>query len=239
MDILNQQSRQSIYFSVSYVISSPWSVDAVGRLDFQKALADQKLDFPQTRAGIHDFILLRNEPSQLQVKAASLGPAVSSISISSDRPANSLEYFCKEADAVCGSYRQTWLKEQFQILRCKATIRHLYSCSEHAFKCLWEDRLGQDPKDFRFLGDKPVLGGGLRFVMPPISTEKEPVQIEIKIESFFRESNKFFIETIFEWPKPRVVQAEGKFDPAFRLTTAEKYAVTKVCDFLNLPDQLD
>jgi hypothetical protein len=47
-----------------------------------------------------------------------------------------------------------------------------------------------------------VLGGGLRLVMPPVKEGAEPVQIEIKIESFFRESQKLFIETFFVWPQP-------------------------------------
>lgn len=232
MQGFNRESRQSIYFDVSYVIASQWSSDTMKRLDFQKTLAQQRLDFPKTAVGPHDFTLVRTEQSPLQIKVASLGPRVSNISISSENPVHSLELFGKEAEAVCDAYRQTWLQGQCQILQCNARIRHLYSCNDHAFKYLWEDWLGQNPQDFHYLGKRPVLGGGLRLVMPPLKEETEPFQIEIKIESFFQESKKMFIETFFVWPKPRLLPPDVKFDPEFRLKRVEKYAAREVCDFV-------
>ena len=232
MQGLNLESRQSIFFSVSYIIASQWSCDAMKRLDFQRELAQKQLDFLQTRTGVNDFTLVRAEPSALFVKSASLGPNVSSISVSSERPAYDLELFAKEAEAVCDAYRQTFLQQQCQILKCSAVVRHLYSCREHAFKYLWEDRLGQNPQDFHHLGERPVLGGGLRLVIPPMKDDEEPVQIEIKVESYFREANKMFIETLFVWPKPRLLPPDEKFDPQLRLENVEEYAVTRVCDFV-------
>lgn len=236
MEGLNRESKQSIYFSVSYILAHEWPSNAVERLDFQKALAEQQLDFPQTYVGVRDFRLTRKEPSPLQVKTASLGPRVSNITISAERPTYSLDLFCKEADAVCDAYKETWLKGGCQILQCAATIRHLYSCGNHAFKYLWEGRLGQKPEDFHYLGKRPVLGGGLRLVMPPIKEPSEPVQIEIKIESFFQESKKMFIETVFVWPQPRLLPKDKKFDPEFRLKKVEKYAISKVYDFVVPPE---
>ncbi len=232
MQSFNRESRQSIYFGVGYVVASQWSPDPIKRLDFQKVLAEKQLDFPQTRVGTHDFTLIRTEQSPLQVKAASLGPRVSSISVSSERPVDTLELFGKEAEAVCNAFRQIWFEQQCQILQCNATIRHLYSCGEHAFKYLWEDRLGQSPEDFSCLGARPVLGGGLRLVMPPVKDEPEPVQIEVKIESFFRESKSMFIDTAFTWPKPMLLAAEAKFEPQKRLIATEDYATSKVLDFV-------
>jgi len=229
---LNRDSRQSIYFSVGYTIVSEWPSGTMQWLDFQKVLAENQLDFPQTSVGARDFTLIRREPSPLQVKIASLGPRVSRILISSERPVHSLEYFCKEADVVCSAYGETFLQQESQILQCGVTIRHLYSCQDHAFKYLWEERLGQKPEDFSYLG-KPVLGGGLRLVMPPSKDSAEPVQIEIKVESFFRESQKMFVETVFVWPQPRLLQSDAKFDPAIRLTEVEKYATSKVWDFIS------
>lgn len=136
MEGFNTETRQSIYFGVGYVIASQWFSDAMKRLDFQKALAEQQLDFPKTSVGPHDFTLVRTEPSALQVKLASLGPRVSSISINSERPVHTLDFFAKEADAVCDAYRRTWLQGQCQILQSNATVRHLYSCKDHAFKML-------------------------------------------------------------------------------------------------------
>jgi hypothetical protein len=235
MEGFNRESRQSIYFEVTYVIANELPSDPMQRLDFQKSLAQMQLDFPQTSGGSHAFALVRTEPSAFQIKMSSLGARVSNLSMSSKRPVHSLELFCKEAEAVCDAYRDTWLKQQTQVLQCNARIQHLYSCRQHAFKYLWEDRLGQDPKDFTYLGKRPVLGGGLRLVMPPTKEDAEPVQIEIKIESFFPELGKMFIETSCVWPKPRLMTKSDRFDPEMRLKRAEKYAVTEVCDFLLQP----
>ncbi len=246
MDTFNIESRQSIYFEIRYVIAVEWLSDTLKRLDFQRALADKQLDFPQTGGGAKDFTLVRKEPSALQVKIASLGPRVSSISVSSERPAHTLELFSKEAEAVCEAYRQAVIKGQCQLLQCGARIRHLYSCREHAFKYLWEDRLCQDPQDFRYLGGRPVLGGGLRLFMPPVKLpaqtkekevwgpqeDEEPVQIEVKIESFLQEAKKMFVETLFAWPKPRLLSEDEMFDAEFRLKTTEDYATGQVCDFI-------
>jgi len=231
MQNFNRESRQSIYFDISYIIAREWTADIMKRLQFQKMLAEKQLDFPQTGAGPGDFTLARTEPSPLQVKVASLGPRVSSIFIGSENPAYTLELFAKEAKAVCGAYRQTWLSEPCQILQCSARIRHLYSCQDHAFKYLWENRLGQRPQDFHHLG-KPVLGGGLRLVMPPLKEDAEPVQIEIKTESFLRESKKIFVETFFLWPQPKLLAENMNFDVEARLKSVEKYATANVCDFI-------
>ena len=235
MEGLNRESRQSIFFNVHYIIAGAWIPDKRKFLDFQSALLERQLEFSESRLGSRNFVLVRKEQSPLQVKVASLGPQVSNISVQSERPAHTLDLFCMEADAVCYAYRQTWLNEPCQILRCDANIRHLYSCTNHAFKYLWEERLGQKPQDFHYLGKRPVLGGGLRLVMPPTPEDTEPVQIEIKIESFFQESKKMFIETLFVWPQPRLLPSDKKFDPRFRLKRVEKYAISEICDFLLKP----
>ena len=232
MSSLNPHSLQSIYFSVNYIIALEWPSHAAKRLDFQKRLAEYKVDFDQSRVGQRDFVLVRTEPSHFMVKIASLGPRVSNISISSERPEHTLDNFTRESEAVCNAYQEVFLSQPCQILQCGVNIRHLYSCQEHAFKYLWETRLNQDPVDFAFLGKKPVLGGGLRLVIPPVMGETEPVQIEVKIESFFQESNKMFVETAFVWPQPRLLPIEKKFDSTIRLQRVEKYAKREVWEFL-------
>lgn len=168
---------------------------------------------------------------------ASLGPDVSNVLVTSVKPAYNLELFIKEADAVYEAYRQTWIESRLcQIVRCDATIRHLYSCSEHAFKYLWEMRLGQKEDDFRYLGGRPILGGGLRLVVP-ITKEPDPAHIEVKIESFLEETKEMFIETQFVWPQPRLLQASDKFDPGRRLNAVEQYAIKQVCDFILKPKE--
>jgi hypothetical protein len=145
MEDLNPDSRQSIYFSVSYAVVTEWLSDKKKQLNFLKALLESQLDFSDIKSEAHSFTLLRKEQSSLQVRVASLGPQVSNILVKSDGPAYNLDLFAKEADAVYGAYRETYLKGECQVLQCDAIIRHLYSCSNHAFKYLWETRLGQKP----------------------------------------------------------------------------------------------
>ena len=236
MNGLNRETRESIFFGVNYVIAIAWEPDKKRQLDFEKALLERGLEFPETRSGLRNLILVRNSQSPLEVRLASQGPQVSNIIVRSERPLRSLEVFVKEAEAVCDAYCQTWIKERCQILQCDATIRHLYSCQEYAFKYLWEERLGQEGKDFHYLGKGPVLGGGLRLVIPATKDKPEPTHIEIKIESFFQDSRKMFVETHFVWPQPRLLKGEIKFDPEFRLKCVEKYAISKVCDFVLKPE---
>jgi hypothetical protein len=236
MSGLNRESRQSIYFGVGYVIATPWVSDKGRQLDFQRSLLEHQLDFSDIRADERSFTLIRKDQSPLQIRLASLGPQVSNIIIKSEGPVHNIDLFSKEADAACDAYRQTWLGQGCHILQCDATIRHLYSCTDHAFKYLWKTRLGQQPHDFYHLGKRPVLGGGLRLVIPPIREDVELTQIEIKIESFLRESQKMFIETLFVWPQNRLLGKESKFDPEFRLKLVEKYAITEVWNFLVKPE---
>jgi len=239
MDVPNKGSKQTIYSNISYVLAIEWPGDPMARLDFQKRLAENQLEFSRTDTGIRDFTFVRTDPSHLHIKVASLGPRVSSLAITAERPANTLGLFTKEAEFVCECFRKIWLSQPTQILQCGVTLRHLYSCSDHAFKYLWEDRLGQKPEDFACLQKKPVLGGGLRLVIPPATKEENPVQIEIKIESFFQESKKIFVETVFVWPQPRLLSTEMKFDPSSHLTKVEEFATNEVWQFLTKTAKTD
>jgi hypothetical protein len=105
----------------------------------------------------------------------------------------------------------------------------LYETSaEHAFQELWEMRLRQPPDSLAVLG-RPVLGGGLRFVMPPQPDDPEPVQIEVKIESFLRDTKKIFVETQFAWPSP---MSPGAPFPVNRLEQVNKYIEESVISFI-------
>ena len=237
MEGVNRESRTSIHFSTSYIIARVWRPDKTVAVDFQKALLENELDFAQTNIWPNMFKLLRTEPSNLQIKLESLGPQVSSIQVSSLNPQYDLEMFGKEAAAACDAHQRTWQKGGCQIINCSAKIQHLYSCREHAFKYLWETRLGQVGADLRCLGARPVAGGGLRLVMPPYAAEgAEPCSIEIRIESFLREQKKLFVETAFTWPRPRLLRETEKFDPQERLRIVQRYATEQVWDFLVLKE---
>lgn len=233
MDAINRDSRTSVHFGISYVIAAAWPCDKTKTVAFQKALLDNGLDFSQTNFAPNRFTLFRVEPSNLQIKLESPGPQVSSIHVLSANPQYDLDMFTRDTDAVCRAYQQTFPAKQYQILQTIARIRHLYSSSDHAFKYLWETRLGQSPQDFQCLGQRPVAGGGLRLIMPPHQKEGEqPCSIELRIESFLREMRKLFIETAFTWPKARMLAGDERFDAGERLRTIENYATNEVWTFL-------
>jgi hypothetical protein len=148
-------------------------------------------------------------------------------------PQYDVEMFAKEASAVTSAYQKTWRLPQYQILSTGGCIRHLYSARVHAFQYLWEERLGQSPQDFALLGHRPVAGGGLRLSIPPHQKEGgQPVSIEIRIESFLRESQKLFVETVFTWPQPRVIAEGENFDCQTHLRQVESFAAEQVWDFI-------
>lgn len=233
MEVINRETRTSIYFSMTFVLGAAWRHDNAKSVEFQKALLDNGLEFAQTMANSGSFTLLRNEPSNLQIKLESAGPGVSGLHIISANPQYDLDMFIRDASAACVAYQKTWPTGQYQIIRCAAKIQHLYSCQTHAFKYLWETRLGQSGKDFASLGPGSVAGGGLRLVMPPASVSgSEPRSSEIRIESFLREPGKLLIETGFVWPRPRIVQTDQDFGCGRSLKELEKYAVNEVWAFL-------
>lgn len=235
MNGFNIDSKRTHHYGVNYVIAIPWATDRQKILTFQQALLEHKIEFSETKTNNNFMELTRKEESNLKLRIASVGPDVSNVLVTSGRPSYNLELFIEEADAIYDAYRQTWLKNKpCQIVRCDTTIRHLYSCKEHAFKYLWETRLGQKEDDFKYLGGRPILGGGLRLVIP--ATKDEPRHIEIKIESFFGSTQDMFIETQFLWPQPRLLKAKENFDPGYRLNSVEKYATNEVCDFLLKPE---
>ena len=235
MQTVNQQSKTSVYFGVNFVIAAPWAPDKSQMVDFQKALLDNGLDFSQTNMQGNNFILVRQQPSPLQVRLEANGPQVSSIHVFAQNPTCDLDMFIRDAVAVCGAYQQTWTAPQYQLIRRAVKIQHLYSCQDHAFKYIWENRLGQSPDDFRSLGGRPVAGGGLRLVMPPHAQQgMEPRSAEIRIESFLREQRQLFVETSFVFPQPVVLKGDQTFEPGELLQNLEQYASNEVWDFLTL-----
>lgn len=233
MEPINKESKTSIHFSVTYVIASQWTPEKGRALDFQKALLDNGLDFSQSNITATKHTLFRAEQSPLRVVIESNGPQVSSLHVIAQNPNCDLDMFTRDASAVCLAFQQTWPADQYQIVRRAAKVHHLYSCNTHAFSYLWEKRLGQSPEDFKTLGGRPVAGGGLRLVMPPFVKEgEEPKSIEIRIESFMRETTKLFIETAMVWPKPAFIKRDEKLTPQTLMEETEKYAANEVWNFL-------
>ncbi|MBE0537022.1 MAG: hypothetical protein IH624_15265 [Phycisphaerae bacterium] len=234
MDALNRESRTSVHFMVSYMLAGAPAFEQSRAVDFQKALLDNGLEFTQTNIRPRNFMLLRQDPSNLQVKLDSPGPQITGLHTIANNPTYDIDMFARDALAVTDAYRQTWPAPHYQIIRATAKVSHLYSSQEHAFKYLWETRLGQSPEDFKRLGPRPVAGGGLRLMIPPHAVAgEEPRSIEIRIESFLREPRKLLVETTFAWPQPKVLAKDDAFDIPQRLESLETYAVNEVWTFVS------
>ncbi|MBN1816217.1 MAG: hypothetical protein JW828_02580 [Sedimentisphaerales bacterium] len=233
MEPINRESRTSVRFQISYVLAFPWMADTARSVEFQKALLDQGLEFGQVNVTEKRLTLTRQQPSHLQIRLDSPGPQVAQIQILSANPGYDIDLFSRDAEAATAAYKQAWRLEQCQLIQTSAVIHHLYSSRDHAFKYLWEGRLGQSPEDFKTLGSRPVAGGGLRLLLPPHqqSQDQEPQSIEIRAESFLREPQKLLIETIFIWPRPRSLQPGEDFSPARYLQQVEEFAAVEVWNF--------
>ena len=233
MEWIHRNSKTTSHFGLQYLLAGQRQTDRAKTVDFEKALLDHGLDFSQTNLYEKGFLLTRSQPSQLQIKLESPGPQVMGLQIVSQNPQVDLDLFCRDAEAVIGAFAVTWPAEQYQVLTATAKIHHLYSSETHAFKYLWEQRLRQQPEDFKILGNRPVAGGGLRLLMPPHAVDGgRAVSIEIRIESFLRETNKLFVETIFTWPQPQMITADQGFDPRGLMGEVEAFAANELWEFM-------
>ncbi len=114
--------------------------------------------------------------------------------------------FPKIAAAVGEIYLRVFSDPKPQVFAQKdGSIRKLYSCSPeypHAFQYIWEKMLGKSSAELSVLG-KPILGGGLRFVMPP--TPNEPIETQVRIESFIQDPKLLWVEGTMKWVQPEKV----------------------------------
>jgi len=230
---INRESKTSVHFGMNFLIAGTWGHEKGALLNFQKALLDAGLEFSQPGTRPTGFTLVRTEPSPLQITLETTNPQIHTLQIISGNPQYDLEMFGRDVEAVTGAYQKTWPMPQYQILNTSGCIRHLYSAKVHAFQYLWEQRLGQTPQDFQMLGNRPVAGGGLRLLIPPHQQAGgEPTSIEIRIESFMRETQKLFVETVFTWPRPRVVVEQAGFESLARLNEVESFAANEIWNFI-------
>lgn len=228
-------SREIIHMGINYVISPAPVINKRIQLDFQNSLLDQGIDFARVAINEQEILVAREAPTSLEIKVIAVPAApVGQLLVVAPFPNRDLSMFAEEVKAITNAFDSTWPAKNRQIISSDATLRDLYETSgEHAFQELWEIRLGQSSDALNMLG-RPVLGGGLRFVMPPQPDDLEPIGIEVKIESFLRDTRKIFVETQFTWqPMP----AGAVFDPVKRLNQINQYVEEKVIPFITGGDQ--
>lgn len=231
---MNPNSRQTIHIGMNFNFLPMVTIDRRSYIDFQNALLEEGIEISNTTLQEkHEITLRRDMPSHLEVKIIALGPpAVGQLLIIAPHPSCDVELFIQEAEAVIRAFDTTWQEKNRHLMRSDATIRSLFETdAEHAFKELWETRLQQTEQSLAIFG-RPVLGGGLRFVMPPKVDDTIPVQIEVKIESFLLDTKKIFVETQFIWPFPN--PSDQSFDPKTRLHQVDNFIKEKVLSFIHV-----
>ncbi len=228
--MIKTNDRMSLHFGVNYLLVPFQELGEKFHIEFQRNLIGEGLAFSALKKESKPTKWMFNrdlDPGPLQIMVGEAGPQVGQIVIAASQPNRSLEVFTKEAQAVCRSFTKTW-PGKYQIIHRDVTIRSLYPTEgEHAFEYLWEGMLGQTGKKISIL-NRRVLGGGLRVVMPP--ENPEDAVIEIKIESFFEDPQKIFIETQFTWGNP--LPPTDNIDPAGILELVEEYGTEEVLNFL-------
>jgi len=225
---MDKNSRRTVYAGVNYVFAPPVSVKGDARFALQKYLDDSDIQITDTKDEQNKYILTRKTQMPLEMQIL-LAPQIGQLLIlAPELGTRSLEYFTKEADEIASIFERIWGKRQ--IIACDATIRDLYgSSSEHAFQELWEERLQQPSSSLQPFG-RPVLGGGLRFVMPPTSNSPHTPLIEVKIESFLPDTKKIFLEVQCLWQQPQ--SPDKSLDPGLKLHFVDDYLMNEVIRFI-------
>lgn len=226
-------TRRSLHNGINFLVVPAPLIDQPRILRFQQELSIQQIEFQRVERKGNNFLLASSDPQRLEVKIGMAAPQVGQLLIVLPHPNVGLEDFIETAEIICGVFRNVW-PEPAGIISRDTTIRHLYqSDGNHGFKYLWETRLGQSNRSLANLG-RPVLGGGLRLFMPPREAQAhepqiEP-QIEVKIESYLRDSQLLFVETQFSWPQP--IPINDGLIPRALLEAVNQYATTEVINFI-------
>jgi hypothetical protein len=227
-------SRHPIHMGINFVMSPPPVINPQSYLRFQEALVSCSVDFTNAirveERQENRIEVVRGGPTPLQIVviASALQPIGQLLIIATPEPGRSLPYFVQEAEQVVEAFQITWPAPERQIVKKDVALRDLYeTSSDHAFRELWEIRLRQSSDSLSAFG-RPVLGGGLRFVMPP--GESNPAQVEVRIESFLRDTSRVFVEVQFAWPGPGL--AGQSLDPRGPLTEADDFITSEVHSFM-------
>lgn len=227
---MKTQSRVIVHAGINFISVPVPLVVPQTLLAFQQAVLTHGLEYNRVDAPKNSISLFRDVPYPLQITVASNESQVGQLLIVTPQPKGSLDLFIKEAEAAVQAYESVWTVANRQIVHVDATIRQLYeTTSQHAFQELWESRLGQSSQALSIFG-RPIRGGGLRFVMDPIP-EDLPAQIEVKIESFLRDTTKIFVETQFTWPS--VATSQSTFNVRERIEKMNSYIEANVQPFIS------
>lgn len=230
---MRPESRRVIHIGINFWVSPAPDINARKGLEIQDALLMRGVEYDSFEAlsdGIH---LVRGNPMlDVRIKVDP-GQPFGQVLVLAPQPNRPVDVFREEAQEVIRAFEQVWPCSPRQVVRSDATLRELYETTDggHAFRELWEGQLGQQPQSLAAL-ERQVLGGGIRLVMPPAPTDPDPVAVELKIESYLRDTTKLYVETQFVWEQPVVVESGDCFGSSAKLQRINQYAENQVRNYL-------
>jgi hypothetical protein len=196
--------------------------------NLRKFLSENQIEFTRTERTKQGILFLTDRSESLEVHIKNAGPQVNQLLILAPNPSQPVESFIQQCQAITNGFQNVWQLPQAQIIGRDACVRYLFqSRDDHAFRFLWENRLKQKSEDMRML-NRAVLGGGLRFVMPP--DQNNQTQVELKIESYLSDSKMLFVELQYAWPFP--VNFQDGFKPKVMITEIQEYCDNHVLPFI-------
>ena len=227
---MRPDTKQGFSFGANFLFAPATTFEASGLLQFQQSLAEASsfLVFDQTQRTPTGMTLVR-QATPLQVTVGLVGPGIGQLLIGAPQPNRPLISFVEDAEMVVNAYRRVW-PGPIQVVRRDCTLRYLYAVREgHAMQFLWERRLRQTEGALSALG-RPVLGGGLRLVMPPRPSVPDDAGVEVKIESFLSDSRQLFLESQFVWETPAAPGTEP--DPRPMIETVDAFIDGPLTEFV-------
>ncbi len=233
---MRPDTKQAIHYGVDFIFAPPPNLNTGVALAFQQRLAEPEIGVTFDQMQVQKaptgqpmgYVFVRQSPA-LQVTIAQPGPPVGQLLIVASNPSKLEQDFITDAEAVVRAFRETW-PGPLQVLRRDCTIRNLYAVNApHAFQYLWAQRLHQSEDAIQEFG-RPILGGGLRFVMPPRPDVPNDPTLEVKIESLLRDPRQLFVETQAVWEAP--LPADEEPNPRQLLETVVEYADGPVVKFI-------
>lgn len=239
-----EHSRQTIQLSVGFLVGPALELDEQRVAAFRARLEEEDVRFEHAEHADSTVVLTRLAPSSLQVQVASGqvggGPepvpvtqVVVASAVGQDVAVASVADFAGAAHEVTDVLRDVWPGIEY-VLGWNTGVRALFAtATEHSFQYLWEQRLGQSTEELAVFG-RPVLGGGLRLVFPPVQEEGEQFQAEVRVESFLEDVRRIYVEVNLANGTPEPVSA---MNPTALVHATEEFLVGRLLPFLRGGEQ--
>lgn len=227
---MKTSNRKIIHLGINFLTIPRPIISQQTVLSFQQAIINNGLEYSRVDQIPEKLSIIRNSPSPLEISVISSNQPLGQIIVIAPEPKTPLDLFMKEACAAIASFNNVWGDPNRKIIGGDSTLRELIeTTSQHAFQELWESRLGQQAKSLAVF-NRPIRGGGLRFVLDPEPNAQQSSQMEVKVESYLKDSTKIFVEVQSGW---HYQNPQSDFDVEDKLGEVESFLEKKVHKFLS------